>query len=81
MPVLFRGPRLLFRRNTSGLDNDFTERVGLRYLDRVAPVGDDQLSEYLVQEVLGVSGRLGGKPLRSFSEAFNEFGDIKLLSM
>jgi uncharacterized protein (TIGR04255 family) len=59
---------------------DFTERVGLRYLDRVAPVGDDQLSQYLVQEVLGVSGRLGGKPLRSFSEAFNEFGDIKLLS-
>jgi uncharacterized protein (TIGR04255 family) len=59
---------------------DFTERVGLRYLDQVAPHGNDQLSDYLVPEVLGVSGRLGGKALRSFSEALNEFDNIKLLS-
>jgi uncharacterized protein (TIGR04255 family) len=59
---------------------DFTERVGLRYLDQVAPRDNDPLSNYLVPEVLGISGRLGGKPLRSFSEALNEFGDIKLLS-
>jgi uncharacterized protein (TIGR04255 family) len=59
---------------------DFTERVGLRYLDQVAPLGNDQLSDYLVPEVLGVSRGLGGKALRSFSEAFNEFGNVKLLS-
>jgi uncharacterized protein (TIGR04255 family) len=59
---------------------DFTERVGLRYLDQVVPQGTDKLSEYLVAEVLGVSDRLGGKALRSFSEALNDIGGIKLLS-
>jgi uncharacterized protein (TIGR04255 family) len=62
---------------------DFTERVGLRYLDRVTPRGTDRLEDYLVPEVLGVGGRLGGlagKTLRSFSETLHETSGTKLLS-
>lgn len=62
---------------------DFTERVGLRYLDRVTPRATDRLEDYLVPEVLGVSGRLAGlagRPLRSFSETLHESSGIKLLS-
>jgi uncharacterized protein (TIGR04255 family) len=62
---------------------DFTERVGLRYLDRVTPRETDRLEDYLVPEVLGVSKRLtglAGRVLRSFSETLHETSGIKLLS-
>ncbi|MES1980969.1 MAG: TIGR04255 family protein [Pseudomonadota bacterium] len=58
----------------------FTERVGLRYLDRVMPQAGDKIEQYLVEPVQGLTSRLGGKPLYSYSEAMNEFGNIKLLS-
>jgi uncharacterized protein (TIGR04255 family) len=59
---------------------DFTERVGMRYLDRVSPVGSDTLNQYLVPEARGLSDRVGGTPLRSFYEVLSQNGDIKLLS-
>ncbi len=59
---------------------DFTERVGLRYLDHVAPKAGDTLDAYLAPEVLGLSARLGGKSLHSFSETFNHIGVVQLRS-
>lgn len=58
----------------------FTERVGLRYLDRVMPQPGETIEQYLVEQVQGLNSRLGGRPLYSFAEAMNEIGNIKLLS-
>ncbi len=56
----------------------FTERVGLRYLDRVMPISGEDLSLYLVPEVHGVNRHLGGQPMYSYSEAMNQIGDVRL---
>ncbi len=58
----------------------FTERVGLRYLDRVMPQEGEAIEQYLVEQVHGLTSRLSGKPLYSYTEAMNEIGNIKLLS-
>ena len=68
-----------------GIVNDavklaFTERVGLRYLDRVMPQPGESIKQYLLEQVQGLSSCLGGHPLYSFTEAMNEIGKIKLLS-
>jgi uncharacterized protein (TIGR04255 family) len=47
---------------------DFTQRVGLRYLDAVLPKENESLSDYLTPEVLGLSLKLAGKLSHSFSE-------------
>jgi uncharacterized protein (TIGR04255 family) len=48
---------------------DFSERVGVRYLDAVIPRDGDKLSDYLVPEVLGIASRLTNiEVLHSFSE-------------
>jgi len=59
---------------------DFTERVGLRYLDRVMPRQADALDQYLTPEVLGLSRRLRGNPLHSYSETLSEMDNIKMIS-
>lgn len=56
----------------------FTERVGLRYLDHVFPEGGESLSLYLAPEVQGLSSRLGGQPIHSYSEALNAVGNVHL---
>lgn len=58
----------------------FTERVGLRYLDRVMPQDGEAIEQYLVEQVHGLTSRLSGKPLYSYTEAMNEIENIKLLS-
>ena len=58
----------------------FTERVGLRYLDRVMPQTGETIEQYLVEQVHGLNSRLGGHPLYAYTEAMNEIGSIKLLS-
>ncbi|MEI7842411.1 MAG: TIGR04255 family protein [Gallionellaceae bacterium] len=58
----------------------FTERVGLRYLDRVMPQDGETIEQYLVEQVHGLTSRLSGKPLYSYTEAMNEIENIKLLS-
>jgi uncharacterized protein (TIGR04255 family) len=58
----------------------FTERVGLRYLDRVMPQTGETIEQYLVEQVHGLNSRLGGCPLYAYTEAMNEIGNIKLLS-
>lgn len=57
---------------------DFTDRVGLRYLDHVFPRQGDSLEQYLAPEALGLSLRLGGQPLHAYSETFSAFGDVRL---
>lgn len=48
---------------------NFVERIGIRYLDAVQPTGGgDTLRDYLVPEVLGLSGRDAGALQHSISE-------------
>ena len=58
----------------------FTERIGLRYLDRVMPQAGETIEQYLVDQVQGINSRLGGRSLYAFTEAMNTIGNIKLLS-
>lgn len=59
---------------------DFTDRVGLRYLDHVAPKEDDSLEQYLASEVQGMSARLTGKPIHSFTETLHQVDSVQLVS-
>lgn len=47
---------------------DFTDRIGLRYLDRVFPLGSDRLAQYLAPQALGLSATLGGSAQHSYLE-------------
>jgi uncharacterized protein (TIGR04255 family) len=58
----------------------YTERVGLRYLDRVMPRAKETLDQYLVEKAIGLNSLFEGQPVYSFSEAMNEIGGIRLLS-
>lgn len=57
---------------------DYTERVGLRYLDHVAPRKGDMLEKYLAPEVQGLAQRLQGEPVHSYIEALNAVGSTQL---
>lgn len=57
---------------------DFVERVGLRYLDHIAPRQGEDIGQYLVPEVLGLGGRLGGEVLHAFSETFCAVEPVRL---
>lgn len=57
---------------------DFTERVGLRYLDQVFPKAGDALENYLTPEAFGLNSKLGGQAIHSFTETLSAFGDIRL---
>lgn len=46
----------------------YSERVGVRYLDAIAPRDGETLKQYLVPEVLGLYGKLNGQLAHSFSE-------------
>ena len=62
------------------LNLSFTERVGLRYLDRVMPSKGDTLEQYLVPEVHGLLNRLGGNGLYAYSESMSQLSDVMLLA-
>lgn len=51
----------------SAIELSFVERIGIRYLDAVQPTQNETLAEYLVSEVLGLSGKLSGLPAHSES--------------
>lgn len=59
---------------------DFVERIGLRYLDRIAPMGPDALDKYLVPQALGVRAIIGGQPMHSYCETLTQISGAKLLS-
>ena len=50
------------------LQLDFIERIGLRYFDAVIPKNKQPLVDYLVPEVLGLSRKLDGELVHSFTE-------------
>jgi uncharacterized protein (TIGR04255 family) len=58
----------------------FTERVGLRYLDHITPRENDTLDNYLATEVRGLSTRLSGTALHSFTETLHEVDDVRMLA-
>lgn len=59
---------------------DFTERIGLRYLDAVLPKSNESLSDYLTSEVLGLSSKVGDKLEHSYSETVTMNASGKLVS-
>jgi len=46
----------------------FIERIGIRYLSAVVPIDSEELSDYLVPEVLGMSSKITGKLSHSYTE-------------
>jgi len=61
--------------NSVGLT--FSERIGIRYLDAVIPRSGEDISKYLVPEVLGVSSRLKvNATLHSFSETLARIDSV-----
>lgn len=59
---------------------DYTDRVGLRYLDHVQPRPNDSLDQYVVPEARGLGARLSGAVAYSFSETLSRVGDVQLRS-
>lgn len=50
----------------------YSERVGVRYLDAVYPRDGEKLGEYLTMEVMGLTGKIEGALLHSFSETMTQ---------
>lgn len=74
---LFAGLKVI--HGTLGLD--FTERVGLRYLDAIQPdQTGESLSDYLIPEVLGLSRSIGGNLEHSVSETLTHRNSCRLVS-
>lgn len=46
----------------------FSERIGIRYLNAVLPKSGEQLEDYLIPEVLGLTVKLGGTIEHAYSE-------------
>lgn len=60
---------------------DFIERIGLRYFDAVMPINHgESLRDYLIPEVLGMSGRLQGKMQHTVSETLSLVGLSQLVT-
>jgi uncharacterized protein (TIGR04255 family) len=59
-----------------------SERIGLRYLDRVDPRPGDDLASYLSPETHGLNAvlrqRLGADPQHSYSESLSKVGGVTL---
>jgi uncharacterized protein (TIGR04255 family) len=58
----------------------YTERIGLRYLDAVAPMEGDTLQQYLNSSLLGLSDSIDGQLGHSFTETVKFIGDGTLVS-
>jgi uncharacterized protein (TIGR04255 family) len=59
---------------------DYTERVGVRYLDRVQPRQNESLRQYLGAEALGLGELLPGKAAHSFCESLIDGAGARLIS-
>lgn len=58
----------------------YVERIGLRYLDAVTPIGNDPLKEYLNPSLLGFSANLEGRLSHSFTETVTAIEDGNLVA-
>ncbi len=59
---------------------DYTDRIGLRYLDAVYPKTGETFSDYLNEAVLGLGGKLDGELVHSFSETFVKDDTINVIA-
>jgi uncharacterized protein (TIGR04255 family) len=50
------------------IELSYTDRIGFRYLDAIFPKAEETFADYLDPSVLGLSGRLQGSLVHSFSE-------------
>jgi uncharacterized protein (TIGR04255 family) len=62
------------------VDLAYVERIGLRYLDAVIPIGDDILQQYLNPSLLGFSANLEGRLSHSFTETVTAIEDGNLVA-
>ncbi len=58
----------------------YTDRIGVRYLDAIFPREGEKISEYLNESVQGISGKLEGNIVHSFSETLVRRDEVKLLA-
>jgi len=58
----------------------YIERIGLRYLNAVAPIDDDMLQQYLNPSLLGFSANLEGRLSHSFTETVMVVEDGNLVA-
>lgn len=59
------------------IDISYSERIGIRYLDAVIPREGDEISKYIIPEVMGVAARLeGASVVQSFSETVAKIRDV-----
>lgn len=58
----------------------FIERVGIRYLDAVMPQDGENLSDYLVPEVLGLTFKASHKLSHSYTETFSNHSEGGVIS-
>lgn len=59
---------------------NYIERIGLRYLDAVTPMGEDTLQQYLDPSLLGFSANLEGRLSHSFTETVTAVGEGNLVA-
>lgn len=59
---------------------NFIDRIGVRYLDAVFPRDGEKLAEYLTGSVLGLSEKLGGNIVHSFSETLVRKDEVSVLA-
>lgn len=59
---------------------DYIEKIGLRYLDAVVPMGNDTLQQYLNPSLLGFSANLEGRLNHSFTETVTTVEDGTLVA-
>jgi uncharacterized protein (TIGR04255 family) len=59
----------------------YVERIGLRYLDAIVPIGDDTLKQYLNPSLLGLSDSIvDGQLAHSFTETVKLIGNGTLVT-
>jgi uncharacterized protein (TIGR04255 family) len=58
---------------------DFIERVGVRYLNAIAPGEGEELSKYISPSLLGLAGKLEGSLAHTFSETHVKSDSAHLL--
>lgn len=66
----FRGLDIVYDSVPGGIN--FSERIGLRYLDAIYPKLDEKLNLFLTPEVMGLSEKVDGNVKHSFSETVIE---------
>lgn len=59
---------------------NFIERIGIRFLDRIIPIGDDAIEKYVADEVLWLPRQLGGFSSSAFFEAVQHVSGFNLIS-